>query len=345
MKKVAYIGANQTGSFKRAEAFIKNGLGYEHTYVIFSENPETPAEWLNYPNTKIIQAPQFKYEDYDLVLHMNDKLFDMILEKSGKDLPNMADKDALAQKAREFGLDTFKVDNFSDEDNVIVKPRISSGSYSERSDCYSKQKFKDVKHLFGHPGFVIQEYHETSKVIMFSIVSSGEELFNCDVVEYEYLPDHHGKFFSAYMESQAHLIPHYKEQIDKLRAFIKFIGYDKIKSIFNVQFLVEGDKFYIMDFNTRTGPISCQLELHGLMDTRVYKLVPFMVGDKTLQECISNKPLERYRSYAELNGETLTKKVFYKNPSRVRVVEKKSSGAIRDDYEVYVEKFLDGPET
>ena len=132
--------------------------------------------------------------------------------------------------------------------------------------------------------------------------------------------------------------------IDELRGFLAFIGYDKMKCIFNVQFLVNNSKFYIMDFNTRTGPISCQLELYCLMDPRVYKLVPFLAGDKTAEECVGNKPIERYRNYAEFQGKTVTSRVFYKNPKRVIVSENKTSGIVRNDYEVYIEKFLDYPE-
>ena len=344
MKKVAYIGSNQTGSFKRAEAFIKNSEGYEHTYVLFQDSLLPPVYWLEYPNFKFIHSSRFKFSDYDLVLHMNDNLFDLVLKNSDADLPNMADKAVLDQKAKEFGFPTFKTEGFDDEDFVVVKPSISSGSYSPSHECYSKQKFKDVKKFVNDPEYVIQEYVDTSCVIMFSIVSNGKDLYDCDIVEYEYLPDHNGKFFSAYMESKADLIPQYREQIDKLRSFLSFIGYDKLKCIFNVQFLVNNGKFYIMDFNTRTGPISCQLELHGLMDPRVYKLVPFLAGDKTAEECVGNKPIERYRNYAEFQGKTVTSRVFYKNPKRVLVSENKTSGIVRNDYEVYIEKFLDLPE-
>lgn len=343
MKKIAYLGINQRGGFRRAEAFIKHGPQYEHTFVIFleyeGESPD-PKYQIPYPNVRYITFDEFDFNDYDLVLHMNDKLFKHVLKNIDPSIEDMADKNAMERAAKVFGFPMLRTEGFADDDLVILKPISSSGSYSKDTRCYSKIKFADVKSFVGDTNFIIQEFVDTKDVVMFSTISNGKgDFYRCDVVDYEYVPDRKGQFFPQYMESRFELIPHYSEMFDKIEAFMRFISYDKLKTIANIQFLKSGDEFFIMDFNTRTGPNSAESDINNIMDPRVYRLLPFLLGEKSAEECVGTGPFENYLFYVEEDGKIVTtKRPIVPDPKRVCISEDKTSGAFRNDYINYMQK-------
>lgn len=342
-KKIAYLGINQRGGFRRAEAFIKNAPQYDHTFVIFLEwNGESaePAYKIPYENVRYILSKDFVFDEYDLVLHMNDKLFKHVLNNANLGLDDMADKQVMTNVSKKLGLPMLKESGFNDDEFVILKPVNSSGSYSAEPLAYQGIEFSKVKHFVGNSNYVIQEFVPTKDVIMFSTISNGKgTLFRCDVVVYEYVPDDKGQFFPQYMESKEHLISEYQNQFDNVEKFLRAAGYDKIPGIFNLQFVQRDGNFYLIDFNTRSGPVTTEAEVNNIMNPRVYRTLPFMLGETSIEKCVDfSLKFENYRLFATKDGKKLTEIEFTPSSKCVKISENKKSGCFRDDFDIYLEQ-------
>ena len=155
----------------------------------------------------------------------------------------------------------------------------------------------------------------------------------------EFDRDRLGKSLVVYGESLIHQIDEYRMQCDKIITFLKIHGYDKIKGIFSLQFLHTSEnssEWYLHDFNSRTGPFTVELQLSGLIDPRIYRMMKCMVGDMPLSGI--NENAQRFRHYTEDNGKILSSLNIIPSPERLMLRANKRSGMIRNDYQVFIER-------
>jgi hypothetical protein len=333
--KICYVGDNNEGALKRCQAFIKVNPQYEHFYALIGPHKQK-HHTIPYDITHIDET-EFRYSDYDLVLNMNDKTFFILAEQIEPRIPNFTDKKTLSEFAKQFGFNVPKDENFQDCDLVFVKPTLSSGGYSEEKFCYRKIDFGAVKAFASNDKYLIQQYIPSDLTLQFGVVSNGKEAHIYDIILLEFKTDLVGKTMVVYGESDYNKFSSlYPEQCKRVLEFIKVSGYDRVKGIFTLQFLDPGNGWYLHDFNTRTGPFTVELELNNFINTRIYKMLPFIAGKKTFNDV--NQNIENYRHYTEDNGRILSDVRIFPSSNRLHVVSNKRSGMIRNDYQVFIER-------
>jgi hypothetical protein len=275
---------------------------------------------------------------------------DFLLSVRYPGMINANDKCIFQQKADEFGkFDKIRSnvsgDIFTDEEFVMMKPRISSGGYSSNPLCYNKRKFDEVKEFAEDSEYLIQEYVESYDILLLSFASNGKVLSLYDIVEQEFRPSAAGNIFTSYIQSNLALRekPEVAELIAKTREFFEFIEYQDFVGFFGIQFISKDGKFIPIDCNLRTGPVAMELEFRKIADTRMYKAIPFFFGNKECQEYLENPAkYERYRCYAEADGKIVTSKEFTPNfDNRMCISTAKTSGTFRRDYDMYIERIIE----
>lgn len=337
MKKICYVGDNNEGALRRAFAFICANPEYEHYYVCIG-----PHKQLHYAipcNVFYLDEAHVNYSLFDLVLNVTDKTFTTILNIAGI-TRNLTNKQELSETALEFGFNVPATSNFADLDTVFVKPVMSSGAYAVEDFCYRPIKFEEIKKLGLDPTkYLIQQFIDSRFTLQFSVISDGNTLQIYDIILLEFDRDRLGKSLVVYGESLIHQIDEYRMQCDKIITFLKIHGYDKIKGIFSLQFLHTSEnssEWYLHDFNSRTGPFTVELQLSGLIDPRIYRMMKCMVGDMPLSGI--NENAQRFRHYTEDNGKILSSLNIIPSPERLMLRANKRSGMIRNDYQVFIER-------
>ena len=354
--KIAFLVLNQRDQLRRCEAFIRNSLDFEYTIVFLKEEweiklgkPFELAYKIPVGNVRYIPVEVFKNEDYDLVLPNTDKVIEFLIEQRYPGMINANDKRVFQQKANEFGKFDFLrsnlTDQFWDDEFVMMKPRISSGGYSANPLCYNRRVFKEIKEYVDDPEFIIQEYLQAYDILLLSFANNGKDFVLYDIVEQEFKPSAAGNIYTSYLQSNLVLreVPEVKELIEKTQEFFKFIGYEQFVGFFGVQFIAVDGKFFPIDCNLRTGPVAMELEFRNIADTRMYKAIPFFLGDQECKENLENpKDYQRYRCYAEVQGKPTTDTAFVPNyDGRVNISTGKTSGTFRRDYEMYIERIIE----
>ena len=351
--KIAFLCLNLVDTLRRAEAFIKNEPHHDFTIVIVREDHDREARppkvySIPYPNVDYIEDAEFVSDNFDLVLPNNDKACKLLFsEVYGGQLPNLSDKVIFQRMLESFGkfdlLET-SVDKqsppFADDSLVIAKPANSSGGYSSSRLCYNKRRFFEVQHFFGDDSFLIQEYRDSNDILLLSFASNGGDLVLYDIVEQEFGQSKNLNIFTSFMKSNLYLRDGHQELIEKTREFFNFCGFGKFKGFFGVQFLRHDGKFFPIDCNLRTGPLAMEIELRNLLDTRMYKAIPFFLGSAECKEYLENPTAyEAYLCYAEENGHLTTAKPFTPNTnSRIQISSDKTSGTFRKDYTMFIER-------
>lgn len=342
MKKIAFLGEPWTGAIVRATAFIKTNPDYEYTFVLASFE-STEVEWQDtLPSfVKIISKNNFEYDNYDLVLPLNDRHFQSILDNhSSVKMPNMVDKTQLNDAIYKFGqLTSFKSSNFSDNDIVFIKPRIGAGQYTTDSISYRIHRYGDIKL---HPQLTslhtIQNFVDCPIVVSVTVGSNGlGDLGLIDVTEAHHGIDRLGKNINMHLVSMYGMHEKYQDFVDISEKFLKFINYDSIPGIFMLQFMTDVDgQRYLNDFNVRTGPAQDVMTKLGFLVCRTHRVLPFIAKDSDYKSLDLEHP--RWRCYLENNRVPLSnrvKNIDYTN--RKLVSENKTSGLIRSDYQSYIE--------
>jgi hypothetical protein len=352
MKKILFFGLPLSGTIIRANAFIKSNPQYEYTFcdmfgindkyeieTIFGEEIAEIRKTMKYTEIyKLNECPDI----FDLVLALNDKFFQRVLDYHWVYYPNLVDKRVLNDVVGKVeGLTPFKTDGFSDDEIVFIKPRIGAGQHTDASDniSYKKHFYGHIKHLdLTH--FAIQEFLYTPMVISVTLVSNGSEFRLVNFAEAYYATDENGKSLNTHVESRMRKIQGMKwaqKYIDLAKALLHEAHYDEIPGIFMVQFMREYDKIYVNDVNVRSSPavdIAAQL---GLINNRVHNTLGFMIGDNDLED---STDISDYRCYLETHdGKILSPLV--ENPdkeNRYLLRENKQSGIIRNDYFTFMEK-------
>lgn len=348
--KIAFLCLNLVDTLRRAEAFIQNCPSDDFTIVIIREwhdrdlRPSVRYQ-IPFSNVSYIEDTCFDAADFDLVLPNNDKACDFLFSTvySGQ-LPNLSNKvvfNRVASNFGEFDMLRSNVDSnthFADNDYVMLKPANSSGGFSELNLCYNKRRFNEVE-PYNTSDFIIQEFVDSSDIILLSFVSNGTDLVLYDVVEQEFKQSKNLNIFTSFIKSNLYLRDVYAALIEKTRRFFKFAGYTEFKGFFGIQFLQHNGKMYPIDCNLRTGPLAMELELRGILDTRMYKAMPFFFGDNQCKMYLEEpQNYQSYICYAEENGKLTTSRNFTPNhETRIAITNDKTSGTFRSDYTMYVE--------
>lgn len=351
--KIAFLCLNLVDSIRRAEAFIKNFPNDDFTIAIVREEHDRYSKHpRNYTipltNVSYIEGEEFNADDYDLVLPNNDKACGFLFSHVYKDrVPNLSSK-VLFQKTllafKKFDLLRTNVpeedSSFSDDDFVMMKPANSSGGHSELNLCYNKRKFIEVAEYARDSNFLIQEYRDSHDILLLSFVSNGVDIVLYDVVEQEFRPSKRLNIFTSYVKSNLYLRDQHSELIQKTKEFFNFSGMQEFRGFFGVQFLVHDGKYFPVDCNLRTGPLAMEIEFRNLLDTRMYKSLPFFFGSEECKEYLENpKNYEAYLCYAEEEGRVLTsRKVIPNYQKRISITSAKTSGTFRKDYEMFIER-------
>lgn len=336
--KIAYVGNNQSSSFKRALAYAKNEPSSTHHFYMVRETEPgdmIPAlrhgalEYFEY-----IAVSELQERCYDIALNMNDKYFHKALifnEHGGQ--TNLAKKDQLFRAAKPLlsgNITLPKQGDFKDTDLVFVKPTYSSGCYDSNIHTYKHHTFKDVKNLgLDTDKNQIAEFIDTDDTVILYFVTNGKgDVHNIDVVEQEYISNSKGIPMVVFNETNLINKSEYKELIEFCLDLIKQEKYNFLQAFFSIQFLIKDGKFYLIDFNTRTGPASLAVELSGKMSSRLFNYLPFMAGKVEFDklEIPQNNGFIHYSTSAY--GDVLTSRKIIKNHPQLFSFdqEKKSTG-------------------
>ena len=153
MERISLLSFNYPENLKRAKFYINNRGANEVTLVMFFEHGNNMIPCIDIDSEiKIITKEEFVANDYDLVLPMTDKLVNFLLDNCYPGSLNLNNKRTLQKALKDSGFMDFLKSNvtnsaseFSDGEYVIMKPSVSSGSYSANLLCYRKIKFEKAK--------------------------------------------------------------------------------------------------------------------------------------------------------------------------------------------------------
>ena len=354
MKKIALMCFNYDSCLSRAEAFIKNGDKYEIDLVCYFER-EFEEEYLGLPkyyeglkHAKIKSFSEINLSDYDLALPMTDKLGDKWLDLCYPGTANINNKVHLQKEIKRFGkLQTLRtsptndITEFKDDDVVMMKPAVAAGAWSDNPLCYTKISFGEVKQYFDDPNFVIQEYVDSHDVIMISYMSNGSEIVQYDLTEQVCKPSPSGNLFFPYMRTVSTSDGKYDAYIELGKNFLEFVGYTKVRTVYNIQYLLKGDDAYVIDVNLRCGPVTVVLELLGIINTKAFKGLEFLLDEPGAKDrLIDASTYQTYHMFARdlSTNKLLTDKIEDVGlETAVKISENKSSGCIRNDVGIFVQ--------
>lgn len=337
MKKIALIADPWVGSMKRAEAFIKENSNKSFTIFKINSDGKDDLSLQHTPKGKyeLKKIVDYDQNEFDLVLVMNDKHFHFVLEKYLPFAKNMVDKASLNESLKSFGDGFLKSSGFTPDDVVFVKPRVGAGQYATDELNYKPHKFKDLQ--VDMRGQVVQEFVDSPVVVSVTLVGNGKTLEFIDVTEAHHLVDNAGRSLNSFLKSVINEKSRYEKYISLAFAFTKFIDYDTIPGVFMLQFLTRPDgSICCNDFNVRTGPVSDYMTLLGFTH-RIHRMIPFMLGDEPFNNV--NFAHQRYQCYLEEKDQEspISDRVVRSVNPRYRLVEEKTSGIIRNDYDSFLE--------
>lgn len=344
-KRIAFLGEPWHGAMCRLESFMKVHPEYEYSFVNanvqMNQNFEQtgyrhPFEHVpkNHFESKFYYV-DFKSQEYDLVLTLNDKFFDKVLLANNSTCPNLTDKKILNQFTADFGFRPIQTTDFQDDQEVFIKPIIGAGQFAFSNLDYKRFKYGKVKDLIDPKIHYVQEFLKSPLFTFVSmIVGKAGEIKVMDVSQAYHLFDYKGVSLNCYLESKSNQLSAFTENIEAAMEFIRFTRLDTVPGIYMTQFST--DFLNIIDFNVRTGPIADYVTLHGLYEHKFQRNLPFIVGDAEFDE---RENTFRYRCYLEdKDGKILSPLI--QDPdfeNRLLIVENKTSGLIRNDYNTYLE--------
>lgn len=359
-KKIALMTYHYDSCIQRAMCFIKHGSDYDIELVFFFEyhNEEIHVaekidqirqEMSPFSNVKVSLHHTFSVEDFDLVLPMTDKLGSKWLNLCYPGITNLNDKRVLQQEILKFGKlnylksnATHKLTDFQDSDDVIMKPTIASGSWSDNPKCYQKIKFDEVKEFFFDTNFVIQDYVDSENICMISYMSDGTELIMYDITEQECKKSPSGNFYFSHMLTGLKFKDKYPDLVELGKQFLCSAGYKNVRTIYNIQYLLTDQGAFMIDVNLRCGPVVVAIELKELFTGKIFKNgIHFLMGENQVKEELTN--LDTYVGYqlfaVDMNtSKPLTNKVIDINMNTaISITENKNSGVFRNDVQVFIQ--------
>lgn len=328
MKKIAYLVYNtNTYLYFRVLPWIRNNPQYHHVIVLDQQTNDPAREafpLVDRTNISIISIQDFVFDDYAAVLHNRDSQFPIKLRHYAG-LVDVTDKAVLEKKLIEFGYARPRTEGFDDNDEVIAKPRRGSSSESSNPICYKNKKFGEIKQYLTDDVIVQDCLTDYKQMAIYVCVGTNGQLYS-DLIT-TLTPVHRGIDQPFRIQgSTIDLVeryPEFKPEVDRLLDFIRFIGYNQISgSVFMVQMLYKDNVFVPIDFNTRPGPIMYGYSNENIYQHHTFKLLPFLTGDQTVEECLQGitefKAVSVYGEYAELNktsGPSPTyKRLITRNP-------------------------------
>ena len=123
-----------------------------------------------------------------------------------------------------------------------------------------------------------------------------------DIYDQEWAPSVSGNFYSPFMETQLALKDKFKTTLGLIHEFFEFIGLKDYRGFFGLQFMALKNKLIPIDCNLRTGPVSLEIEHRNLANIATYKVIPFLLKEKTPEELAEElKLVDRVRSYVEID--------------------------------------------
>ncbi len=341
--KIAYIGNSQYTSLRIAELYVRTYPEYEHTYVLcplWHNDPIYPLKYkLPYDNVNYILFDDYRRENYDLVINVNDKYFDERIKHQKLDLKNLADKSVLSNTLIRFGkFDTIKNFGFTEKDWVIMKPIRSSGSYSQNPLCYKKLRYEQVIPFKDDHEYIIQEYIESINTVSLHICI-GSEFHLCDIRQQEFIPFEPlgNKHLFAFADNIEVLSSVEIDLINKTKDFFEFTGYNQLKGFYFLQFIKLGNTYYLNDFNTRMNPVNTEGFLNNLIDSPSVKMLPYVLGLKSIEECLSDISNFRFKAYTCYQGKPITSRVSDISPNAIKISRPEESAVFQNLIDVYYE--------
>ncbi len=350
--KIAYIGNNYLSSYRRAEGYIKNYPDSIHHFFKIREWKDEDLETrynIPYQNIEYFEfnSDFIKNGNYDIILQMNDKFFHHKINLENVNVLNLIQKNILFDRAQII-IDTYfnglnvclpKQDNFDDTDIVFLKPIYSSGSYDVNDIGYRKYKFGEIKNNNDNNYQITEFINSTELALLFFVSNGNGEVYCVDAGEQEYIIDDEGKPMLIYGESNLQNNIKYDLAKKFCLKLIKSEKYDMIKSFYSVQFIVKDNKFYLIDFNSRTGPASLEIELSNQLSSKVFNYLDFMVGNCSFEECqknISNNAGFIYFAVNKNTGKKITLKHIENRESYIIFKnDNKKSGLCNNLVDVY----------
>jgi hypothetical protein len=372
-KKIAFIGDPWIGAIKRLSAFIKlSPPNYEFTFINAEEgmndnllNGRSNETIITPPlpkNVKSLFLSEFIFDDYDLVLPLNDKhFFKTVSPLRKKRLPgDLTNKITLNLIVERFSspspgpLSTIPINPTVGP--VFVKPIVGAGQYTTDSLSYRRHDSihivtKDHPEEYNPNIHLIQEYFptENTKINFVTFVSNGEHTLELiDFTEATHIlgggDSKTGKNINIHLESK--LIEQGRRgnsYIQLAEDFIRFAQYDTIPGIFMLQFMTVTDghnssskRVFLNDFNVRSGPAADHATVNGIFNHRIHSMIPFMLND--VEGGGETYPHIRYRCYlTDLITDIPLDPTIQQTNNRVLCVEDTQSGLIRNDYHTYIE--------
>lgn len=344
----AFIGNNFVQSIvNRFDVYLKYLNEHSIDFVMVEE-------WVNNPNDciipllqkynfRILKKDEFDETHYDHIVNLSDKYFQYRLNRYNANSPNLVDKSILSEVVKNYNIlapQNYNVHNTE----FFIKPKISSGAYSEDEFGYTKINLQQLEDLKKHPNFenyVVQEYLDTNECILFILMCNGSEIKIVDSCSNIFLKDDDGRPLCVYgdftFERFDSNLRKYDSEIKRLLEMLYALGYNKICGTFNVQYSVLNDTLYLHDFNTRTGPFSVGIEKSGRFNIDYYEQSMYCFGLST-----NVKPKSRsWIHYTEKDKIPLIPQhlLYNQQATMLTLNADKKSGMVREDYDVKIKLF------
>lgn len=354
MKKIAYLGFSYvSGTMKRASAYAKANPEFSHTFLAIDDYIKQPI--FDFGCDVTVARLSQTTNDFDLVLPMSDKSFDAYLKYRGiRNVMNVCNKLILNDACKRLGIVTPKTEGFLPDDDVIAKPLLSSGGYSEDPFCYKRVKYKEIFELlpFSKERLLVQEFIDSDQVIQFNLLCDGKKIIPAGVTDFQFDTGYGVTANPLYnfsypnIEKFAEHVNDFSDKVsvlqglldDAIRLFTEQ-KYATLPGFYQFQYIHKDGKFYANDANLRLGPGNVEASLANLFPTNPCEHLKFMLGMISAEETQRDENLA-YTFYTESNGVRLTKpeKLLVEDrENRIRCIEKKSSGFLRDDCETYIQ--------
>lgn len=344
-KQIAFLGEPWYGSMVRLESFMMSNPEYDYSFINanlemnkknMQGEPDHPFEFTPNHFFKSRFFHDFDPSEFDLILTLNDKFFDKVLTANNSSCPNLTDKLILSEATSRFGFDKIETENFNDSDIVFVKPIIGAGQYAFDNLCYKKFQYDHIKNEINAERHIVQHFINSPLfTFVSSIININGQIEIMDVSQAYHTFDYKDVSLNCHLESKSHELELYTENIELTKEFLTFTGFTSLPGIYMCQFTTQQGQLSVIDFNVRTGPISDFVTLNNLYTARVQNNFSFIVENKPIKRDVKYPD---FRCYLEKNGKILSPLV--KNPdfeNRKRLIENKTSGLIRNDYETYLE--------
>jgi hypothetical protein len=346
--RLALFSDHTAGAVRRSFCYMQHCKDHDVTYVLvwkFIDDATKAIVQAEGERTcksfKIISIDAYVKSSYDVVINTSDKHFFGRLEHKNLSV-NLVNKETLYHECKHHGILSPSIENL-DGKRCFVKPKISSGAYDEDWVGYRNFNFDELAALNPDPEkYLVQEYLDTNECVLLIFLCNGEEIRLTDSCTNVFDKDSDGRplcVYGDFTNTRHEIIKHlFKQQITQTLEMMYNLQYNRLHGTFNVQFSIVGDKLYLHDFNTRTGPFSIEIENRKFFDTGFYSTLDYQLGLGDL----SSFKKESWIHYTEdQNGNLLAPatKVFANPKGTIQINSDKKSGMVRSDYNVFINKY------